>query len=361
MAVAAAPPAPADARLERVKAAWKPRFLANGVEPWDYETTVARVNRWEDWLPEWRRTAHAHEEAADEAESRGKRLTAAGYRRLAALSYHFGHFASPEPRDAWLAAQRQKAALFQRVAPLLDPPAERVLVPFEDVALPGYLRKPRAAVRPPVVLFFSGLDSTKEEHTTFEDVLLRRGLATLTFDGPGQGEVWERMPGRVDWEKAASAVVEYVESREDLDGQRLGALGVSLGGYLAPRSAALEPRIRAVAVCGGRFDQADRELDDPLHVPRLLHFWDVPSVEALLSKLRASTLDGIIQQLDRPLLVVHGDRDTLAPTAAARRIYDAAPGPDKTWVLYPEGNHVCNNIPHRYRPLMADWLAERLR
>ncbi len=63
--------------------------------------------------------------------------------------------------------------------------------------------------------------------------------------------------------------------------------------------------------------------------------------------------------MDRPLLVVHGDRDTLAPTASARSIYERTSGP-REWVLFPEGNHVCNNIPHRYRPPVADWLAERL-
>jgi 2,6-dihydroxypseudooxynicotine hydrolase len=210
-----------------------------------------------------------------------------------------------------------------------------------------------------VALFFSGLDSTKEEHSNFEQVLLARGLATLTFDGPGQGEVWERMPGRVDWEKAASAVVDYVESRDDLDANRIVALGVSLGGYLVSRCAALEPRIRAACGIGGRFDQSDRDLSDPLHTPRVMHYWNVTTPEELKPYLAASTLDGAIQQMDRPLLVVHGQNDRLAPPENARRIYELASGP-KRWVLYPEGNHVCNNIPHRYRPLVADWLADQV-
>lgn len=350
----------ADASLDRVKAAWRGRLLANGVEPYDYETTVSRVGRWEDWPTEWARTAGEHETRADEADQAGHAATAAGFRRQAALAHHFGFFASPRPTESWVQAQRTKAALFSRAAPFLDPPAVRIEIPFEDVSLPAYLRRPRAVASPPLVLFVSGLDSTKEEHTTFENVLLQRGLATLTFDGPGQGEVWEHMRGRVDWEKAVSAVIDAAQSRPDVDASRIGIMGVSLGGYLATRSAALEPRIRAVAVSGGRFDQAARELEDPLHTPRLLHFWGAAGVQDLLPKLRASTLEGVIQRLDRPLLVVHGERDTLAPVAGARRIYDEASTRDKAWVLYPEGNHVCNNIPHLYRPLMADWLADRL-
>ncbi|MBI2755310.1 MAG: alpha/beta hydrolase [Chloroflexi bacterium] len=350
----------ADRSLERAKSAWKPRLLANGVEPYDYERTTARVKHWEDWPSAWDEVAREHARSAEQAAGDGRPATAANYARLAALAHHFAYFALPRPRAAWIAAQRAKAILYRKAAPYLDPPAEHVEIPLEGVRLPGYLRKPRDVARPAVVLFLSGLDSTKEEHATFEAVLLRRGLATLTFDGPGQGEVWEHMPGRVDWEKAATAAVDFVHTRADLDATRIGTLGVSLGGYLAARSASLEPRLRAVAVCGGRFDQAARELDDPLHVPRLLHFWNVEGIEDLVPKLQASTLDGVIQRLNSPLLVVHGDLDTLSPTAGARRIYDAAPVQDKQWVLYPEGNHVCNNIPHHYRPLVADWLAERL-
>jgi dipeptidyl aminopeptidase/acylaminoacyl peptidase len=348
-----------DTRLERVKASWRPRFLANGVEPFDYESTVARVERFEDWPAAWAELGREHERRADEAEAAGRTISAAGYRRLAALAWHFGYFAQPHPLEPWLEAQRHKAALFRRAAPFLVPAAEYVEIPFQGGSLPGFLRKPLGVERPPVVLFISGLDSSKEEHTTFEDVLLRRGLATLTFDGPGQGEVWEHFPAQVDWEKAGTAAVDFVSRRSDLDAGRIGTVGVSLGGYLAPRCAAFEPRIKAAVACGGLFDLASRSLSDPLHLPRVLHFWKVADVEAVRPLLIASTLDGAMQRYDRPLLVVHGERDDITPVSGGRQIYEAAAGP-KEWVLYPEGNHVCNNIPHLYRPLVADWLAGHL-
>ena len=349
-----------DESLERVKEAWRPRLLANGVEPSDYETTVARIGSWSEWAGPWLTLAQEHERHADEADAEDHAVTAAGFRRLAALAVHFAHFASPLPLDGWIEGQRRKAALFRRAAPLLDPPAEWVGIPFDGITLPAYLRKPRGVELPPVVLFISGLDSSKEEHTTFEDVLLRRGLATLTFDGPGQGEVWEHMPGRVDFEKAASAAIDLLEARPDVDARRVGAIGVSLGGYLAPRCAACEPRIRAVVAAGGRFNQGDRDFGDRLHLPRWQHFWGIQDLDQLKARLEASTLEGVIQGLTQPLLVIHGARDSLAPVPVARRIYDDAPSQDKQWVLYPDGNHVCNNLPHLYRPLAADWLSDHL-
>ncbi len=344
--------------LERVKEAWRPRFLANGIEPFDYETTTARIHRWEDWAPEWRRTADEHVASSDEAERAGHLATAAHYRRLAALCLHFGHFNTVRPREAWLAATRRKVELYALAAPYLDPPAERVEIPFESIILPAYVRKPRGVERPPVIVFLSGLDSTKEEHATFEQVLLGRGLATVTFDGPGQGEVWEKMPGRVDWERAVTAVIDWVEKRRDLDAKRIVAAGVSLGGYFVARSAALEKRIRAAACIGGRFDQEDRDLTDPMHAPRFLHFWNADAASAR-KLMDASTLEGIIQKLDRPILVVHGAKDSIAAPENVHRVIERTGGPSK-WVLYPEGNHVCNNVPHKYRPLVADWLVDQL-
>src|SRR5579859_3513717 len=117
--------------LARQKAAWRYRFLANGIDPYDYDTTTARISTIEQWLPEWTKTADAHAAAADRAERDGHLVTAASYRRLAAICLHFGHFNAVRPRDAWIAAQNRKVELYKKVLPFLDPPAERVEIPFE--------------------------------------------------------------------------------------------------------------------------------------------------------------------------------------------------------------------------------------
>ncbi len=344
--------------LARQKAAWRYRFLANGIEPYDYDTTTARISSIDQWLDEWTKTADGHAAAADKAEREGHLVTAANYRRLAATCLHFGHFNAVRPRDKWIAAQNRKVELYKKALPFLDPPAERVEIPFEKITLPAHVRKPRGVERPPVAIFFSGLDSTKEEAFTFENVLLARGLATVTFDGPGQGETWAKMPGRVDWEKAPMAVVDWIEKRRDLDADRIVTLGVSLGGYFAPRHACLDPRVKACAAIGGRFDQEDRDLTDELHSLRFFHFWNVPGAAEARPLMKASTLDGIIQKMDRPLLVVHGAKDNIAAPENAHRMVERAP--NATWALYEEGNHVCNNIPHIYRTMVADWLRDKV-
>jgi len=100
-------------------------------------------------------------------------------------------------------------------------PGERVLIPYEGKTLAGVLRKPPGAARPPVVLMTMGLDSTKEELLTFEDNFLRRGMAILAFDGPGQGEAEYDFAIRADYEAVTGIVIDWVEKeRKDIDTAR---------------------------------------------------------------------------------------------------------------------------------------------
>ena len=94
---------------------------------------------------------------------------------------------------------------------------------------------------------------TKEEMDFYETLLLDRGMATLPFDGPGQGEAEYDLPIRGDFEVPVKAVVDYIESRPDLDASRVAIMGVSLGGYYAARAAAFEKRLKACLSLSGPY------------------------------------------------------------------------------------------------------------
>ena len=219
---------------------------------------------------------------------------------------------------------------------------------------------PRAARAVPLVILIPGLDSTKEEFFRWESVFLERGMATLSLDGPGQGETGLRLDIRPDYEVAVAAILDAVAGRPELDGDRIGAVGVSLGGHYVVRAAAFEPRIRALAGISGPYDFAAG--------------WDVdagadpgdrrPSHRRLvrragpLARRRAQPGRGGRARVRQPCLVVTGKLDRVIAWEQTKRIADAVPGAE--WVLYEDGTHVCNNIPYKYRPLVADWMWERL-
>jgi 2,6-dihydroxypseudooxynicotine hydrolase len=338
---------------------WAPRFTANGVDPNDLDVLRGRIVRWADWCKEWSAVGAAHEAIGDEAVGAGRTLTAGRALARAAVYYQFAQFCFSEFPDQKDAAQARKVACHRRALPHLVPPGERLEVPYEGVTMPGNLRRPAGAARPPLVLILPGLESTKEEFTLFEDDFLARGMATFTYDGPGQGEVWPRMKMRHDHEGSVSAVLDALARRTDVDARAVGAVGVSMGGYFAMRAAGFEPRLRAAASLGGPYDLSFWESQSPLMRRNLMHAFGADTVDRARDVFARVTLSGVASRIRCPILVVHGRLDRICPPEHAERIVAEAGG-EKRLAVFEDGNHVCNNIPYKYRPLVGDWVREKL-
>ena len=253
-----------------------------------------------------------------------------------------------------------KVAAFREAAPLLTPPAERIEIPFRGVRLPGYLRLP-AGVRgaAPCALLVPGLDSTKEDFITVSEMCVRRGLASFTFDGPGQGEFRSTMPLAIGYEDAIAAAFDFLAGRSDIDAQRIGLLGRSLGGFYVIRAAAANPAIAAVVSFGGTFD-----LEDWPRMPASIRNGFVfatasQSEQEARDKIGRSTLADCIERVRAPVLVVHGKRDAIFHWTQATRVAEAL-GSHATLMMDEDGVHCCHNHAFEYRTAMADWLAKTL-
>ena len=138
--------------------------------------------------------------------------------------------------------------------PHLDPPAERLEIPFEGGIIPGNLRRPKS-VQPPLVLMVPGLDSSKEELFAIENDFLQRGLATLTIDGPGQSENSVNFAIRPNWETVITPLLDHLSGLDlGVDQDRVGLMGISMGAIYGPRAAAYEKRIRALVGLAGPYN-----------------------------------------------------------------------------------------------------------
>jgi pimeloyl-ACP methyl ester carboxylesterase len=340
-----------DARVDAAVANWAPRFVAQGVDFNDFRRTTAGIETWAEWLPAWVATAARHRALAEEAESEGRSLTAGEAWVRAALCYHFAKFVWIVEVERNHETTRSAREALSNAHRLLDPSAERVEVPWAGATLVGNVRGPRDA---PLALLIPGLDSTKEEFFHWEEVFLRRGLATFSFDGPGQGESGFTTHIRADYEVAVSAALDTLDWPAPV-----GAVGVSLGGYYAPRAAAREPRLAAVAGVSGPYDFG--ECWDGL--PQLTretfrHHAGAADDEDARERAHELSVADVITDLAQPALLVTGKLDRIIPWEQTERI--AREAPNATFVLYEDGAHVCNNLPYRYRPLVGDWLAETL-
>jgi 2,6-dihydroxypseudooxynicotine hydrolase len=339
---------------------WLPRFLANGIDYNDLQRITDSMNGWDDWCRVWSEVGAEHAELAEKAFSAGHLVSAGEAFRRAAIYYHFGQMIFYTDKSQKLAAHNKQVALYRKAAPLLRPPAKRLEIPFAETSLPAYLRTPGSHAPFPLVILVCGTDSVKEQESPWEEAFLARGIATLSFDGPGQGEMWHRMKMRLDYEEAIVALVDYLTTHEQINSRRIGLLGHSMGGHLAARGASREHRLAAAVVLAGFFERGDWGKVRMFSRAGLQHLFGLGSEAEAREIAGKLTLADVAGDIRCPLLIVHGGKDTIVPAEDAHRLAELTTCPTDL-IIFPEGNHACNNIVYKVRPTVSDWLADQLR
>jgi len=349
-----------DALVKSAIAHWAPRFVANGVALTDFEEVTASVATWNDWCGAWSDKAAVHEAMGREALATSKFISAGEHLQRAGVYYHFGKFLFVHDVPQMKTAHMKAVACRNLALPYIDPPGEHVSIPYEGKALYGILRKPKGVAKPPLLIMAVGLDSAKEETDAYEQPYLARGIATLVFDGPGQGEGEYDFSIRGDYEAAVKAVVDHVMTRDDIDTARIALWGVSLGGYYAPRAAAFEKRLKACISLGGPYDWSEIWPSLPELTREAFRVRShCATQEDALRKAATVSMKGVAQNITCPIFVMTGKLDRLVPWQHAERLASEVKGPC-TFLLIEDGNHVANNRAYRWRAQSADWLAEVL-
>jgi pimeloyl-ACP methyl ester carboxylesterase len=202
------------------------------------------------------------------------------------------------------------------------------------------------------------------------------------------------LPFRHDWEHVISAVVDHLGACPEVDDKRIALLGVSMGGYLAPRAAAFEKRLAACIANGGVMDfsgprvppqmtreqyvSAIRNTPDQMNmmmrrraekdvmarwgIENGLYTFKVSSPVEWAAKLLDYDLTPVVKQITCPVLVIDVENENSFP-GEARKLYDALICP-KTWMFFTEeegaGDHCQTGSPALAQQRIFDWLEETL-
>jgi pimeloyl-ACP methyl ester carboxylesterase len=349
-----------DEKVGSAIAHWAPRFTANGVTPADFARVTAAIETWPEWCAAWVRLGEQHEELGREALGEGRLRSGGEHLAQAAAYYHFAKFVFVEDVEQMRAAHARAVAAYTDALPHLDPPGRRLEIPFEGGTLVAVVRTPYGEGPFPVVLMIPGLDSTKEEVRSTEQTFLDRGLATFSVDGPGQGEAEYDVKIRGDWAPVAETLYDAISAQPDLDRDRLGVWGVSLGGYYSVAvTAALGDRVTAAVALAGPFSFGD--------------CWDgLPALTRDTFRVRSGTasdeearavantldLSGVAGDVTAPMLLVFGRQDRLIPYQQAEKVHAAVPRSEL--LMLEDANHGCADYSPWHRPRTADWLASHL-
>lgn len=337
------------------------------------------------WFEEWAAQAQLLETTGDERASTGHRTSAARYLFRAAHYYHVGErFVQPKT-EASQAAYMRGVEAFRRAARYVrHPRIEHVEVPYEGTSLPGVIvhADPVAgrADKGPVMLFLDGFDVTKEiQYFRGIPDLASRGISCLLLDGPGNGEAirFRGLTLHHETERHAGAAYDYLASRAEFDPARIGIMALSLGGYYAARAASMDHRFACCISWGPEWDyhtkwkqrlaRIERGENLSLSVPweHLLWVFGVKTQEEAFTRLEGFKLDGVIQKMRCPYLLLHGEGDQQAPLEHAQKMIAAAGSKNKTLKVFTRdegGYHHCQvdntSIGTAY---MWDWLEDVLK
>ena len=336
------------------------------------------------WFDEWAKMGDKIEARGREEEKKGHKLTAAACLMRASHYYQTGErFLQRDPRAP--AIYKKAVKSFADAATMIQRPRiESVEVPYGDKSLPALFvhAAPEAAGNKPgpALVFFDGFDVTKEIQY-FKGVpdLVARGISCLLVDGPGNGESvrFRDLPLIAETEQYGTAAYEYLAARKEVDPKRIGVMAISLGGYYAPRAASLEPRYAACIAWGAqwdyydvwkrRFDLLDSGKVPSLSVPpeHLMWIFGVDTREAAMKKLEGFRLDGIVQKMRCPFLLLHGEGDEQIPLSLAEQCFAVVGSKQKTLRVFTReegGFHHCQvddvTIGVHF---MWDWLADVLK
>jgi len=335
------------------------RFLAEGIHYRDMMDIRGQIASMDQWCPVWSAWAAEAEARADRALAGGRTATAAAELTRSSTYYFFAQYLLWDDAESKSTAYGNCARVFRRAAEVLDPPQTPVDIPYGDITMPGYLTLPKGVQKPPLVVLLGGLDTTKEEQLIINNLCTERGLATLTFDGPGQGETYARAKLTPDFGDALTAVLDFAEKLAEIDGQHLGIIGRSLGGFYAPRAAALDGRVKAAVAWSAMYHLRNYASMPDLTKAGFLYVTGTKTLEEARPYFESVNLDGIAERIACPLMIVHGGLDRITPTENAHMMRDAAKGPTEL-LFWEDSIHCAHDRSHLCRPAMADFMGKWL-
>ena len=326
----------------------------------------------ESWHAEWLTVANRNRSRGDAAEAAGHICTAQNCWLRAAGYYRQAEFwlASDDPRR--LQTFEKMEACSHKFLRYLTPPGEVVEVPYEasKPICAYFVRAPFAIPRQPVLICMGGLDSIKDEMWFMQaHSALQRGISVLMIDGPGQGGTLRRhkLHTRHDYEVPIGKCIDYLATRDDVDMSRIAVCGSSLGGYYAARAGSFEHRLAACISHGGVFSIPELWSgagEDHGLAGHITWVFGANTMKAAMAKAQPFTLEGALEHMRCPYLIVHGGHDVLGVQAAARlHGYAKSKGVDVKLVVVSEeqtgADHCQHDNPTLGQEIMADWLVDR--
>ena len=335
----------------------------------ELETTLQH-----DWVPKWRELGKKYENLGDEAELTGNHQDARHQFLLAKTFYAIGRFPS-EITDLKKEISADCSRAYQKASKHLDPALEIVEIVCNDLSIKAHFRVPEQSAPVPAVLIMCGADVFKEDRGWAAELALKNGLAALVMDAPGTGE--NQFPWAPESVVAWEAAIDYLMERPEVDQSRVGAFGISRGGYSVLQLAGTAPeKVKAViAIAGHPFhnEPSEEEMKEILETrnerakfrfgqedgPTWVPNWSAEKEIAMSKDWSLESL-GLVEKINMPVLMINGDQDGLAPASNIYFMLQSGKPGLRSAKIYKNSGHCAFDHQLEWGPITFEWLADKL-
>ncbi len=327
----------------------------------------ASVKKYIDISRQFARVAAKREAMARKAEEDGHAITARDHYYEASIFYGMAQWPIHEDDNEEITGYNaKKNECYDKYIAHAPHRIERVEVPFEGRSLPALFHFPPHSdgQKVPCVISIDGMDGFREQLVTnYGDKVLSRGMAVLAMDGPGQGECCLRKIHCTadNFTRVAPAALDYVVARPEIDADKLGVTGISMGSFWATQMAAADPRFKAAAVmlfCHEPGMNTIFNMAAPTFKNRYMWMAGFEDEEKFDAFARTLTLEGVGAKIRCPFLMIGGEDDELSPVQYSYQLFDEITT-DKKIVVYQNDKHEIKAMQDAIT-LVADWLRDRM-
>ncbi|MGI9606008.1 MAG: alpha/beta hydrolase family protein [Acidimicrobiales bacterium] len=342
----------------------------------ELKTTVAKIEgtTHDKWVPVWREPGERHEKLGDDLEAAGDYVGARREYLQAKTYFAIGRFPG-EITDVKRSVSEACARSYLKACAHLDPPLEVVQFDHDGQTISAHFRSPVSAEPLPAVLIMCGADVFKEDRGWAQEFCVENGMASLVMDGPGTGE--NPFPWAPESVAAWEAAIDYLAARPEVDADRIGAFGISRGGYSVMQLAGTAPeKVKAVVANAGHpfgYVMGDEELDEYVNVRNIRSTWKFgepggppsfapTSVEEEREGFSRWALSeqGLLDRITMPVLMINGKLDHLAPIGNIYFMLEHGPALGKEARVYADGGHCAFKYYDDWAPASFEWLREKL-
>lgn len=343
----------------------------------ELRSAVARLTgtTQDHWVPVWEALGRQHEDEGDSLEASGDHGAARRAYLQAKTYYAMGRFPG-EITDVKKGISEACARAYRKACAHLDPPLEVVDVPHQGRDIRVHFRAPTESDGPlPGVLIMCGADVFKEDRGWAAELALEHGMASVVMDGPGTGE--NPFPWSPDSVSAWVAAIDYLASRPEVDTDRIGAFGISRGGYSVLQLAGTVPeKMGAVVANAGHpfgYRMGDEEMNDFVAYQNKRAEWRFgepdgpPSFEPTTReeeeerfKTWALSELGLVDRITQPVFLINGKHDLLDPIGNIYFMLESGPPATRTARIYADAGHCAFKYQSDWAPASFRWLREKL-